>query len=600
MHRNKSGLFLNWPSALFLGLLFVMGACAQVASPTGGPKDETPPRIVSSTPAQYAVRFQGGQIRILFDEYIELRNLRQQLLISPPLSEIPDIRIRGKSLIIQLGSELREETTYNFFLGDAIRDITEGNVIPNFQFVFSTGDYVDSLSVRGQVVNAHDLKPEKDVFVMLYENTFDSVPYLERPVYLAKTDKEGGFEIRNIREGKYLMFALEDKNANFLFDMPDERIAFLDSLVVPVYITDSMAVADSLAVDENGRQLTTGAEIPELPDLPDTPDEPEGEGPGEDRLADAKTVKDTSGFFRLYLFKEEDTLQRITSARLIQEGKILLTFRIPYEELQLTPVLDPNDHSWFLAETGLKKDSLTIWVLDQQRDSLIMEVRDGSRFTDTLRISLRRTDSPSRTPGFLPAFAARQGGTWPHFQNFSLVSPVPLSNVEHSLIQLFLNDTIPIDADFGFTDDIRRQIRMDTPPEPDKKYLLKVLPGALTDVFGNMNDSLVRSFKTSSTEDFGKLLLDLDLPDGSGNYILQLLDRGGLVLREQFVKVSGMQVFDFLIPGNYGIRLIEDRNQNRRWDTGQYLRGLQPEKVYMYPGNIQIRQNWDSEIPWKP
>ncbi|MFO7977675.1 MAG: Ig-like domain-containing protein, partial [Bacteroidales bacterium] len=223
---------------VIIALLLVLGlfSCANPVAPTGGPVDEEPPQVVRSTPENYATNFQGGQVRIYFDEYVQLRDINNKLLISPPLETMPEIRLRGRSIIMNIEEELRPNTTYNFFFGDAIVDITENNPMLNFQFVVATGDFVDSLSVMGQVLDAFTLAPmEEGTYVMLYDEYYDSIPYKEKPVYLSKTNAEGDFWIHNMREGEFKVFALQDLNSNFIYDLPEERIAFLDSLVTPTF-----------------------------------------------------------------------------------------------------------------------------------------------------------------------------------------------------------------------------------------------------------------------------------------------------------------------------------------------------------------------------
>lgn len=206
--------------------LLLFGSCAQVVAPNGGEKDTTPPSIVSCSPPNLSANFSGSRIEIQFDEYVQLNNLTQQLIISPPLNEKPDIYLKKKSVVIDFNGELDPNTTYTINFGNAIADITENNINENLTYTFSTGLNLDSLGLSGEVVNAFSKLPEPGVLVMLYENGYDSIPYLEKPDFVAKTDADGNYALQYLRPGKYKLFALKDGNQNYLYDSPDELIGF--------------------------------------------------------------------------------------------------------------------------------------------------------------------------------------------------------------------------------------------------------------------------------------------------------------------------------------------------------------------------------------
>ncbi len=572
-------------------------ACANVVAPTGGPRDEDPPEVIRSVPQNRTTNFNDDQIRIFFNEFVELHNIRQQLLVSPPMEQLPEVRIRGRSIVIEIEEELRDNSTYNFFFGDAIRDITEGNTIPNFQFVLSTGDYVDSLLVSGQVKNAFNLAPEEGVYVMLYSNVYDSVPYLERPVYLAKTDKDGQFTISNMAGGEYLMFALEDLNNNFLYDLPNERIGFLDSLVRPEYVP----IPDEDPAEDDGEDIQEEGEDEgedEEPFLPGFRDDQEADPPEE-------TVPPTPELptYTLYMFQEADTVQRVVSSSLTKTGLITIAFRVPFDSAHVREIRRPFDEKWHIPEFSANKDTLKLWFADTGRDSLFLQVFDGDCLLDTIKRATtpRRTrdsEDPETPPtlNITPDF--RRPSAVPHHKPLSFTSEHPLATIEQDKIELLINDSIPIDVSFHFTDHVQRNVYM-TPPLMEKtSYFIEILPGAFTDVFGLANDTLARRFTSTSPEDYGNLVLDMSLPDNDVPYILQLLDRNENIIREQIIGDGGQKEFRYLESGQYYVRLIKDLNNNKQWDPGNYLEQRQPEPVYMLPDTIRIRENWDVEFPW--
>ena len=660
------GIFLRSLVTLLTGIL--LWACANVMAPTGGPRDEDPPVVLRSTPPNYSPNYTGEQIRIYFDEFVTLANLRQQLLVSPPLENDPEFRIRGRSIIIDIEDELSENTTYNLFLGDAIRDITEGNAIPNFQFVFSTGDYVDSLSLGGQVIHAFTLEPVEGVSVMLYDNIYDSVPYKERPVYFARTNKEGLFTISNMREGEYLIFGLVDNNANFLYDLPDEKIAFLDSLVSPRYVSPP-ALPDTLAPDTlmvpdagggteetggtgeteerergsegetegtgetgetgerergregetegtgeregdevTGRQGDVGATLAVgLGDEP--PVDPDGEP------TDAQAEKTVMPFYTLYLFQEADTVQRVTSTTVIREGQIRFSFRVPFDSVCVRDLSRELGDDWHLSEFNEGRDSLTIWFTGLERDSLHLELFDGTHSLDTIktatrpRATRRQATEEEELPPLVITSSARRGRAAPYFTPITLKTSAPIQDIDHSKISMLVQDSLPLDVVFDYEDHVRRTLVMEPLLEQGQAHKLDILPGAFTDMFGATNDTLVVTFNTTTYEDYGVLILNLTIntsagsqamtPDEGKSYILQLTNAAGSTLREKPISRSGTYRFDHLTPDNYSFRLIEDRNQNGKWDTGHYLRGIQPERVFLYDQTILIRQNWEDEMSWE-
>ena len=562
-------------------------ACANVVSPTGGPIDEDPPKVTRSTPPNFSTNFDNNEIRIFFDEFIQLHNIRQQLLVSPPLDKTPEVRVRGRSIILEIDEALRPSSTYNIFFGDAIRDITEGNAIPNFQFVFSTGDYVDSLSVRGQVKNAFLHEPEEGVFVMLYDNVYDSVPYLERPVYLAKTDKEGQFHISNMADGEYLMFALRDNNANFKYDLPDEMIAFLDSLIRPEYVKPAQPVKEDEVEIEVEIEIEE-ADSDNMEMIPDDHEDPEKE--------------DVGNFYTLYMFQEKDTVQRVVSSLIIKKGLLQIAFRIPFDSAYVRNIREPVETPEFIHEFSSNQDTLKVWFADWDRDSLFVEVLDRDNLLDTVARSAQprarrdRQEADTVPPPLNISMNYRRSTTVPFFEPLGVNSEHPLVQVETDYIELMAHDSIPVPVRHAFKDHVKRVVLFDPMPEEGTPYTITIYPGAFTDIFGLKNDTLRARFTTTTVENYGNLIVNLTLPREEEQFILQILDDQKVVLQQKEVTQNDQYVFRNLMPDTYRLRLIHDKNRNGEWDTGNYLRGIQPEPVYFFPETVQIRENWDVEI----
>ena len=222
-----------------LGLLltaFLAQRCANAVAPTGGPKDTTPPVVVAAMPENQSTHFIGKKIEITFDEFITLENANQNVMISPPLKEKPDIKLKNKTVVVKFKENLVPNTTYTINFGSAIKDLHEGNPFKDYVYSFSTGDHIDTLSITGKVVDAETMKPIENVYVGLYaadRDNLDSLPMTVAPNYISKTDKEGQFSLNGLADKSYRVFALKDANANLYFDLANEASAFLDMLVTP-------------------------------------------------------------------------------------------------------------------------------------------------------------------------------------------------------------------------------------------------------------------------------------------------------------------------------------------------------------------------------
>jgi hypothetical protein len=587
-------------------VLFIAG-CANVVAPTGGPTDEDPPVVLRSTPPNFSIHYQGDDVRIFFDEFVTLKDLNQNFLVSPPLKEDPEIRVRGRSIIMSIEDTLAENTTYVFFFGESIVDITEGNPIPNFQFVASTGDYVDSLSVRGKVTNAFTLEPEAGVYVMMYNNIYDSVPMLERPVYISKTNAEGEFRITNMREGEYLLFALLDMNFNYLYDTPDEKIAFADSLVSPVFYEEPSLPEDTdVDEDENlepdKEQLDHEVEEFLLPE----PDNDTENGDITDTLTTTTKSKEHP-FYELFLFKERDTFQRILSTSLVERGKVSIVFRIPTDSVEIREYKELFADDWYIQELNTTRDSLTLWLPQTAGDTLFLEISDRGDVIDSVRVSLtlraprgRRTVEDT-TETFLNVrpLNIRQGGVLPYFEKLLLEAQYPLQTANLEKIEFFVSDSVPVEPAFRFLDEVKRRIELTNALLPDSSYRIFIPPATLTDIFGNVNDTLNLKFKTNNPEQYGSILVNINLPKDEEQYILQLLSNDlENVIDEKIISEDRVYHFNHLAGNNFRLRLIHDKNRNEKWDTGDYLNKIQPEPVFIYSEPIQARLNWEVEVIW--
>ncbi|MCO6464617.1 MAG: Ig-like domain-containing protein [Saprospiraceae bacterium] len=219
---------------VIIAVMAAFSSCASTGRLTGGPKDVTPPILdtLGST-LNGQVHFRPKELVFYFNEFVEVKDPSKQILISPPLTYIPSVKARGKKVTFKFDTKevLKDNATYTINFGDAIVDFTEGNKLQNFNFVFSTGAYLDSLNISGKIYNAQTGRAEPDMVVMLYDNLKDSIVSQEKPFYFAKPDKNGNFTFANIKSDTFRIFALKDENLNFKYDLPTEKIAFIDHLI---------------------------------------------------------------------------------------------------------------------------------------------------------------------------------------------------------------------------------------------------------------------------------------------------------------------------------------------------------------------------------
>jgi uncharacterized protein (DUF2141 family) len=551
-------------------------------SPEGGPKDMTPPTVTGCDPPNYSAHFDRKSVRIDFDEFVNAETSGGKVLVSPPLTEPPDYRLRGKSLVVAFEDTLMKGTTYTINFGSVISDITEGNKLNGFIYAFSTGAYLDSLSLTGRVTDGFTRQPVKDILVMLYvpdNDTIppDSLPALIRPDYITRTGEDGGFAFTNLPPNSYKIVALDDKTGDMLFNTVGERIAYSDSLVSPRY------------------------EKPAAPDTSET-----------DSLAADSAVKKTLNVlpvatqgFSLRLFEPKDSVQSLDKTTLVRDRMATFIFRFPPENLRLVPLNSDSLAEWSLIEPGTFGDTLTLWLLGSLPDTLILKVTAQKMENDTIDLPVKVTEAARKgkkaateKPARLDIRENTRGGLLNFFKGpLILTASYPLDTADFSGFRIIDGkDTLSPAA--TELDSLSRRIIFRYPWAEGRSYQLFLPDSALFSVNGLTNDTLRIRFKTSEARMYGNLKVNLAMPQGAGQLIVQLLTEKEKVVEEQVVKESGRISFNYLLPAKYKLKVIVDQNLNRRWDSGDYFRKIQPEEVIYFPRTLELRANWDVEETW--
>jgi uncharacterized protein (DUF2141 family) len=520
-------------------LVFLMMSCAKRGSITGGLKDTLGPVLKSSSPKNFSTDFKADEIILTFDEYVKLKNVNKQLIISPPMKNPPVITPTNASKFINIKilDTLQPNTTYSLNFGQSIADNNEGNPYNQFKYVFSTGTYIDSLALNGRIKDSYDKTVDNFVTVMLYEvnDKFkDSVVYKENPRYITNTlDSLTTFRLENLKAGKYLLVALKDKGNNNKFNPKDDKIGFLKQ---PITIPND-------------------------------------------------TV------FELELFKERLPLKAFKPIQ--ASGNRLL---LPYEGKQNFKDSKPkivlkngNDVLETIITQFPKKDSLQIWYKPIKVDSLSLEVsKDNYDKKFNFKIKNQKKDSLNIT--------ALQNGVIHFRDRFTLETATPLIKFDKSKIQLVNKDStaVPYTTEY---DEFEQKLYFDFKKEPAQKYNFTFLPGALTDLNEKSNDTLSYKLNTREIEDYGNLTLNLQNVKRFPIIVELTNKKGDVVLASDYSE--GNTKFEFLLlePAVYNVRVIYDDNKNRIYDSGNYLEKRYAEEVFYSQEEFDLHANWDKIEP---
>ena len=573
--------------------VFVVRCANSITAPTGGPKDLTPPEIIETLPENGSSGFNSNKFLIRFDEFISLENIQTAALISPPMKEKPEFTTKGKSVQVKFMEDLKPNTTYSVYFGEAIVDITEKNPVTNYTYIFSTGDYVDSLSLSGHVYNAFDLKPIEETFVMLYKDNndtvvFDSLPYLVTPYYLSKTDVEGYFQFNGLSDDEYLLFATNDQNSNYIFDQPGEQIAFLDSLVRPIYIEKQ--IIDTTVIDSLYSIEMTSDSIIVIADslLPDT------------------TNIDLNTGINMFMFLSPDTIQRIIKAEVFEKNAVLFAFSQPATNVNFEFLRYPLDSSLFVKNFSISKDTLYWYLNNPPNDSLELLL---TQFDDTLGIVYLKLDTDKKPTllrkkkeeekkeflGWKSNVTGNKLSLDKHLEIVFSQPNVKFNKIDSSLLVVGIDSIW--NPDFYFMDSLRMILNFPFELTEETKYRI-YFPDSAFSSWNNIHTKAMDiKFSTLPLSDYGIFTFNL-YPDKKQSYILQLLTENEVIVREFYFSTDTTVTFSYLKPEVYLSKIIFDHNEDHNWSTGDYNTKTQPDKVIYYPNEIKIRANWEIEEEW--
>ena len=520
---------------VFLSLIVVIG-CAKRGSPSGGPQDSIPPVLVNASPKLNSINFDSEEIRLTFDEWIKLDKVQDQLIISPPLEkssyEIKPLTGVTKKVFLKFLDSLSPETTYTVNFGNSIKDNNENNPLTFFSYTFSTGETIDSLYIRGNTKDAFSKDSDDFISLQLYrvDSLFnDSIVFQDKPTYISNTLDSTNYKFQNLKEGQYLLIALKDNNSDYLFNPLNDKIGFIDSLIT----------------------------------LP------------RDSIIDLK------------LFKEEVNIVW-DKPHFINSEKIGFGFygKLDTKKIKIESNIPDSVNYAFIKDK--ETDTLNLWLSKNSFDSLNFSLIQS----DTTKLTTVKFDRKKDSLIDPLSFKAKTVNIIHFNESFKISSNIPLAKIEDSLITVRDIDSLKI----PFSTSINKrldEIDISFDVSPSDKYSIVIMPKAIKDIRGSNNDSIQYNVVSQTLEDYGNIFLDVILSNNS-KYILQLIDSDMNVIREfENIESNFTYSFDYIVPGKYTFRLIEDLNNNGVWDTGDYLKKRQPEPVFYYTNELEVRANWD-------
>ncbi len=547
---------------LFVIMMFLLAGCAKIVTPVGGPKDTTPPKVVKEAPANNSTQFRSKSIKITFNEFVVLNNPSKTVIVSPPLNQNPELEIAGKSVVIKLPDTLRSNTTYSIVLAETIKDYTEGNPLSIYTYSFSTGDHIDSIMIKGKIKEALTLNDAKDIYIFLYERDIDSLPYSVRPTYLTKSKNNGEFVFNNIKPGKYKLFALNDINSNLIYDLPNESIAFSDTLV-EAYVP----IQDSTTEDKN--------------------------------VSRRGSTKDANPL-RLALFTERDSNQVLQKYINTTENIYIFPYKTDFSSFSAR-FLGGQELKYFQV-ISQSLDSVYWYLKEPITDTALYEFTVDQHHIDTIKISpfkkskqggANRGRKTNDKVSLKVNVTDKENIFKPLTLHFSY--PVKPCTFDIRICKLLRSGNDTIVKTYTLPDTFLLSFPIDYPFEEKLPYSIFIRDSVFYGYNGITNDSINVRFTTKTEKDYGNLQINYSIGDRSCQYLVYLLNNKGGVLQQDVISSERTINYTHLEPGNYKIRVVKDRNNNGRWDTGNYRERLQPEEIFFFDKPINIRGYWDIE-----
>lgn len=521
-------------------------ACATTTTPTGGPKDEILPELVSSNPSIGQKNFKERQLELTFSEAIKLKDAKEEILITPTPGKNTTYTVKKNKLIIEPENDWKENTTYSLNFREGVQDLTEGNPVENLRLAFSTGPEIDSLSIEGGVsLTFSDKIPEKITVALYQTDTVDI--FTQTPTYFTKTNKEGKFSLQNLKGGSYYVYAFDDKNKNLKIESKNEKFGYRAKPIELATNQDSVNIS-LIAVDARKPLLTS--------------------------------IRHTSVSTLVRLNKDPDSLH----INLADRTKAFATFGDKKSELIFYHTLDDKDSikiNLFLKDS-IQQTLDTTFYIKKSETKVAKETFNVKELVDTYDpISKRFT------------------------YQLSFNKPISNLNLDSIYIKLDSLNTIKVESADLKIDTLNHTLQLDKKVEPlssaevtsknkQKKPFLRFGKGAIISHEMDTSKVMLKEITFLKEEETGSIAIKIITK--SKDYIVQLLIKDEIVIRE--IRNATETTFRYLKPLEYKIRVIIDTNKNGKWDAGNFYKGIEPEKVIFYKSEegkytFPIRANWE-------
>lgn len=526
--KIKRKLFFILP-----GILFLAGCATIGAGPKGGPKDKTPPKVVSMLPKNLTRNFKSKKIVITFDEYFKLNDQSKQFSISPDVEILPTLKVKGKTLEISFTDSLEKNTTYTLNFGKGIVDINEGNVLKNFSYVLSTGSSMDSLSISGNIKDSQTGKPVIEGVALIIPLAKDSIFGKKKASIYSLTDSSGNYKISNLREGTYKVYALKEQNSDKIYQQSSDEVGFIKQPLV-------------LKRDTQNVNMIT--------------------------------------------FKEDAKVFRINERKLNTDGSISMSFNQKLKKPEITIVEPKNLDAGKLVKFSKNRDSVKIWLNDMSFDSTKVSVSDNGKVLQTVNFNRGKKETYTRT---VTATDNIEGNLLNPNKTLRLTFGIPIEAIDDSKITLMEDSVVQksFTVEKDSTDFLSYNFKFAW--KSNSIYEIKFAPGAFTAIFKAKNKEFSKKFELAKRDDYGTLQVKIVVPEPDKQYLLEVTNEAKAIVNHLVVNRDTTVKFANYRAGKYFIRLIYDTNKNGVWDTGDVKAGIQPEKIYNEPKELSIRANWD-------
>jgi uncharacterized protein (DUF2141 family) len=533
MTKNKALQKTGKLSLIFLNLLLFAGCASIGAGPQGGPKDKTPPKILSVTPKNLTRNFAAKKIVIQFDEYFKLVDQQKQFSISPDVEVMPVLKVKNKSLEITLPDTLEKNTTYTLNFGKGIADVNEGNVLKSFSYVFATGPDLDSLSISGNIKDSQTGKPVIEGVAFVFPLARDTLFGKKKASIYALTDSSGNYRINNLRADTYKVYALKEQGSDKIYQQSSDEIGF---------------VKDPLILKRDTQKVD------------------------------------------MLVFKEEAKVFRVNDRRLNPDGSIMMAFNQRLRNPEITVIEPKNIDAGKIVKFNTTKDSVKIWLTDLSFDSTKVSITDNGKLLQTLKFTRGKKDTYVRS--VLPTDNIESNLLNPN-KPLQLSFGIPITAVDPSKITL-MEDSV-VKEDFTITKDSLDFLsyNFNYPFRPNNIYEIKFAAGSFTAIFNAKNKEFTKKFQLAKKDDYGTLVVKIVVPEPDKQYIVEVINEAKAIVNTLVVARDTTVKFANYRAGRYFIRIIYDTNKNGKWDTGDVKAGIQPEKIWNEIKELSIRANWD-------